>query len=82
MSIKTGINIGGSMNIKYLQFVRTKWFVAVGCLLLGAAIILGIRFATYQVAAVHYHANFALYINGQHEVFKGPQYYSDNLNLS
>lgn len=63
--------------MKYLQFVKTKWFIAVACLLLGAAVILGIRFATYKVDSVHYHANFALYINGQREEFKGMQYYTE-----
>src|SRR5665213_592537 len=62
---------------KYLQFVKSKWFIAIACVLLGAVIILGIRFATYKVDAVHYHANFALYINGQHEEFNGTQYYTE-----
>ena len=65
------------MSTKYLQFIKTKWFIAVACLLLGAVIILGIRFATYKVDTVHYHANFALYINGQKEEFKGTQYYTE-----
>ena len=65
------------MSTKYLQFIKTKWFIAVACLLLGAVIILGIRFATYKVDTVHYHANFALYINGQKEEFKGMQYYTE-----
>ncbi len=65
------------MLTKYLQFVKTKWFIGVICLLLGATIVLGIRFATYKVEAVHYHANFALYIDGQRQDFKGPQYYSE-----
>ena len=65
------------MSTKYLQFVKTKWFIAVACLLLGAAVVLGIRFATYKVNSVHYHANFALYINGQREEFKGMGYYTE-----
>lgn len=65
------------MNTKYFQFVKSKWFIAIIALLLGAAIVLGIRFATYKVAAVHYHANFALYINGNREEFKGIEYYSE-----
>lgn len=53
--------------------------VAVGLsgLLLGAALILGIRFATYSVERTHYHANFALYINGQREAFTNPVYYTE-----
>ncbi len=62
---------------KYLQFVKSKWFIAAACLILGAAVILGIRFVTYKPDTVHYHANFALYINGQHQLFQGQQYYAE-----
>ena len=65
------------MSKNYLRFIKTRWFIAASCLVLGAAIVLGIRFATYKVVAIHYHANFALYINGQREEFKGPQYYTE-----
>ena len=65
------------MSLNYFQFVKSKWFIAIACLIFGAAIILGIRFATYRVANIHYHANFALYINGQQEQFKGMQYYTE-----
>src|ERR1039458_1536092 len=65
------------MSTKYFQFVKARWFIAISCLVLGAAIILGIRFATYKPESVHYHANFALYINGQREQFKGAQYYTE-----
>lgn len=61
----------------YMQFLKTKWFIAIGCLVLGAAIVLGIRFAIYKPDDVHYHANFALYINGNKEEFKGKQYYTE-----
>lgn len=67
------------MRDKYLKFVKTKWFIAIVCLILGAAVILGIRFITYKSDAVHYHANFALYINGQHEMFQGAQYYTETV---
>lgn len=45
--------------------------------LAGVAIVLGIRFATYQADSVHYHANFAVYINGQRETFSNPIYYTE-----
>jgi hypothetical protein len=52
--------------------------MGVTCLLLGAAIMLGARFVTYKPAdKVHYHANFALFINGQREQFNGPAYYTE-----
>lgn len=63
--------------MRYLQFVKTKWFLAISCFVLGAAIILGIRFFTYKPDSVHYHANFAVYINGQQETFKDASYYTE-----
>jgi len=44
--------------------------------IVAALLILGIRFATYQPEEqVHYHANFAVYINGQREQFASSAYY-------
>ncbi len=63
---------------KFLQVVTSKVFIGLACLLLGAAVILGIRFVMYKPPEeVHYHANFALYINGQREAFKGDANYSE-----
>ena len=44
-------------------------------LIIGALLILGIRFVAYQPETVHYHANFAVYINDQREEFKDPAFY-------
>lgn len=57
----------------------SKQIVIVGAasLLVGAAAILGVRYATYKPDAVHYHANFAVYVNGKQEQFKGMQYYEE-----
>jgi len=57
----------------------SKQSVIVGVIgvLLGTAIVLGARFFMYKQDDIHYHANFALYINGQREQFKGQQYYAD-----
>ena len=63
--------------MKYFKFVKTRWFLAICCVLLGALVVLGIRFATYHPDDVHYHANFALYINGKREEFKSGQYYTE-----
>jgi len=57
-------------------FAGRYFFLALG-LVVGALIILLIRFATYKIQATHYHANFAVYINGQREQFKGPGYYQE-----
>jgi hypothetical protein len=48
-----------------------------GGIVLGMLVLLVIRFATYNPPMVHYHANFAVFINGQREQFKGPQYYQE-----
>ena len=45
--------------------------------MLGVLVLLAARFATYSPPRVHYHANFAVYINGQREEFKGAQYYQE-----
>ena len=63
--------------LRHLQFVKTKWFIGVGCLVLGAALVMGIRFATYKSDGIHYHANFAVYVNGQREEFKDASYYTE-----
>ncbi len=71
------------MNSKYLQVARSKWLLAVGCLLLGAAIILSIRLATYKPEEeIHYHANFAVYVNGQREKFAAPNYYEEEAAIT
>jgi hypothetical protein len=57
--------------------LQNRYTLFVAGLLLGVLLLLGIRFATYRVEAVHYHANFAVYINGKRELFKGPQYYQE-----
>ena len=44
-------------------------------LLIGILGVLCIRFATYHPEQVHYHANFAVYLNGSRDEFKGSQYY-------
>jgi hypothetical protein len=62
---------------KYISVAKTKWFLFGIGLLLGVLIIMAVRFATYQPGHVHYHANFAVYLNGQRQLFKGPQYYQE-----
>ncbi|HSX24196.1 MAG TPA: hypothetical protein VLE74_03795 [Candidatus Saccharimonadales bacterium] len=45
--------------------------------LVGAFVIVAIRFATVKNNVVHYHANFALYINGQRDEFKNFTFYEE-----
>lgn len=62
---------------KISKFITNKWSLLSIGLILGAVIILGIRFFTYQPETIHYHANFALYVNGQQEQFKDARYYEE-----
>lgn len=50
--------------------------LAIG-LLIGFAVSTAIRFALIKDTAVHYHANFALFINGQQDEFKSFTYYEE-----
>lgn len=45
--------------------------------LVGALWLVAIRFLTYKNDAVHYHANFALYINGQRDPFDSFTFYEE-----
>lgn len=66
------------MKSKLLKNVKSGWFIGGIAFILGVLLILGVRFATYQPEEeVHYHANFAVYINGQREEFASPAYYVD-----
>ncbi|HSX27894.1 MAG TPA: hypothetical protein VLF60_00395 [Candidatus Saccharimonadales bacterium] len=58
-------------------FTKATCITAGVGLLVGALLILGIRFATYHPEKIHYHANFGVYINGQREGFKSPLYYQE-----
>ncbi|HEV7454757.1 MAG TPA: hypothetical protein VGO07_05865 [Candidatus Saccharimonadales bacterium] len=61
---------------RHSQKYRISWRAIVG-ILFGALLVLGIRFATYSPEQIHYHANFAVYLNGQRETFKSPMYYEE-----
>ena len=66
------------MKSKLQNIVKSVWFLATAGFLLGILVTLGIRFVNYQPEeAVHYHANFAVYVSGQREEFKGPSYYEE-----
>lgn len=58
---------------------RLRIALAVGAgFLLGVLVVFGIRFATYSPPEHnHYHANFAVFINGEREEFKQPKYYEE-----
>jgi hypothetical protein len=68
---------------KLSKVAKSPWFIAGAGFVLGALLILVIRFASYQPEeAVHYHANFGVYINGQREQFVGPRYYEESADSS
>ena len=64
--------------MEVLKKILKAWpFAFILGLLIGVLVLLAVRFITYKPDSVHYHANFAVYINGQREEFKGPQYYEE-----
>lgn len=63
--------------MEFVRVIKNTWFLLISGLVLGAVIILAIRFFTYSPVRVHYHANFAVYINGRREQFKGQRYYQE-----
>jgi hypothetical protein len=65
------------MKLPKLAITKRTALVAMGSLFVGALIILGVRFFRYNPEQVHYHANFAVYINGGRESFKSPFYYEE-----
>ncbi len=48
-----------------------------GGFLLGVTWFVALRFVTFQDDRVHYHANFALYINGKKDEFKSFTFYEE-----
>lgn len=54
-----------------------SWFMLLLAFLLGALSLIAIRFATIKDTSVHYHADFALYINGQKDEFESFTFYEE-----
>lgn len=65
--------------MKYrFNFLKAGWTLGLAGFVLGIILILGIRVAAYRSPEnIHYHANFAVYINGQEEQFKAMNYYEE-----
>jgi hypothetical protein len=59
------------------SWLRSRWAYLVYGFLLAILLILGIRFLTYKPSATHYHANFAVFIDGQQVSFKDAKYYQE-----
>lgn len=61
---------------KYIA--ANKWMFLLYGILVATIVLLGIRYSTYSPPAhTHYHANFAVYINGEREQFKDNHYYEE-----
>lgn len=59
-----------------LQFLKNKKVLLFAGVLFGALAILTIQFVTFaKPHKEHYHANYAVYINGVREKFEAPTYY-------
>jgi hypothetical protein len=56
---------------------KKLWLFAVGCMVASLLVLFLVRILTAKSNAVHYHADFALYINGVRDEFKGPAYYEE-----
>jgi predicted lactoylglutathione lyase len=56
---------------------RSLWLVLVLGIVVGVLGLLTVRFVSYKPEHVHYHANFAVYLNGVRDEFKGTQYYQE-----
>lgn len=71
------------MSSKLKLAIKSKWFMGAAGFIVGIILILGIRFVTYSTPkSIHYHANFAVYINGQREQFKALNYYEEEAAAS
>ena len=55
-----------------------KFVIGIAGILIGMLVILGIRFVSYQPPkTVHYHANFAVYVDDSQEQFSNPLLYEE-----
>ncbi len=62
--------------LKDLNKKRAGLFTGIG-LMLGLLIFVGLRVVLVQDHHTHYHANFALYVNGQRDEFKNFTFYEE-----
>jgi hypothetical protein len=65
-----------------MHVLKSKWFIGIVGIVIGITAILAVRFFTYQPNLTHYHANFAVYINGQREKFVGTKYYEETAAMA
>ena len=71
------------MPTKLKKIIKSGWSIGLASFTVGVILIIGIRVAAYSPPkTVHYHANFAVYINGQQEQFKALNYYEEEAAAS
>jgi hypothetical protein len=64
------------MRKSWAKLKKSQWFMLGIGFLIGVLVILAVRFVTYHnPKGVHYHANFAIYIDGQRQQLNEPFYY-------
>lgn len=61
---------------KDLNMRRVYFFTGLG-IVVGFLLVSAVRFAMVRDDSTHYHANFALYINGEQEKFANPFFYEE-----
>lgn len=61
----------------YVQQNKKKLITVGVAFLFGALWIIALRFITIRTDAVHYHANFGIFVNGQRVTLDSPLYYEE-----
>jgi hypothetical protein len=62
---------------KKLRLDKRLLIAVVSAFFIGVIWFIGMRMLFYKNESVHYHANFALYINSEKDEFDGPGYYEE-----
>jgi hypothetical protein len=68
--------------IQSSRILKSKWLIATIGIIVGILAVLLIRFFTYTPDLTHYHANFAVYINGERQTFQGSKYYEETAEMA
>lgn len=63
--------------MKRVVVPKSKKVIFAFGLFVGILALLVVRYFSYIPAQTHYHANFAVYINGKQEKFSNPKYYQE-----
>lgn len=70
MNEKNNINLISTFTVKKILLVLLVF-------IFGAVAVIAVRFILVKKQSTHYHANFALYVNGQKEEFSSFVYYEE-----